>query len=95
MIINIPDLRIIDYSAGFVGSTPDTSPWVDTRLVGDHASLLEPDEWCWADSSYPIKSWLITPSYMMPASNNPNNKSFKFNYYFSSIRVASEHAIGY
>jgi len=91
-IINTPDLRIIDYSVGFIGSTPDATAWKNTRLAKDHESLLEHDEWCWADSGYPIEPWLITP-YTAPASNKPDNKAF--NYYFSSVRVGSEHAIGY
>jgi hypothetical protein len=85
-------LRIIDYSLGFVGSTPDASAWIDTRLAKDPSQLLEPAEWCWADSGYPIEPWLITP-YTMPASAENDNKMF--NYYFSRIRVGSEHAIGY
>jgi hypothetical protein len=85
-------LRIIDYSLGFVGSTPDASAWIDTRLAKHPSQLLEPAEWCWADSGYPIEPWLITP-YMILASSTNNNKMF--NYYFTCIRVGSEYAIGY
>jgi len=85
-------LSIIDYSVGFLGSTPDATAWKDTRLAKDHESLLQHDERCWADSGYPIEQWLITP-YTAPASNEADNKAF--NYYFSSVRVGSEHAIGY
>ncbi|RPA93104.1 hypothetical protein L873DRAFT_1749211 [Choiromyces venosus 120613-1] len=56
--------------------------WRDTQLTKNHESLLEHDEWCWANSGYPIEPWLIT-TYIASASNKPNNKAF--NYYFSSV----------
>ena len=50
----MPNLRIIDFSYGHTGSTHDATAWEGTRIAQEHESLLEDDEWIWADSAYPV-----------------------------------------
>jgi hypothetical protein len=85
-------LKIIDYAVGFVGSRNDASSWKETCLYKDHDKLLEPGEWCWGDSGYLMQEWLVIP-YSHPAKLEDDNGCF--NYRLSSVRIESEHAIGY
>lgn len=91
-IINTPNLKIIDYASGFVGSRHDSHCVHFTRLVQERARLLEPGEWCWGDAGYPLNKWLIIP-YKRPDSERRDNRIF--NTPLSRIRIKSEHAIGY
>lgn len=50
----MPNLRIIDFSYGFPGSTHDARAWEATQLAQEHLTLLDDDEWVWADSAYPV-----------------------------------------
>ncbi|KAJ7166474.1 hypothetical protein C8R43DRAFT_846175, partial [Mycena crocata] len=40
-IVNLPNLRIIDFGYGFKGSTHDSMAWEGTRLAKEHETLLE------------------------------------------------------
>lgn len=91
-IINTPNLRIIDYSSGFVGSSHDARCFAYTKLARQHSQLLAPGEFCWADVAYPLSKWLMIP-YKEPYCNTPENRAF--NTQLSRIRIKSEHAIGY
>lgn len=52
---------VIDYGIGLPGSQHDATAWKKTRLPNEHAQLLAPNEWVWADSAYPIQPWLVAP----------------------------------
>jgi hypothetical protein len=77
---------------GFVGSRNDAASWKETRLYREREKLLESGEWCWGDSGYPLHEWMIIP-YAMPEKLEEDNG--RFNYRLSSVRIESEHAIGY
>ncbi|KAE9392391.1 hypothetical protein BT96DRAFT_830697 [Gymnopus androsaceus JB14] len=53
-IVNLPNLRIIDFGYGHTGSTHDATAWEGTRIATNHEDLLEEGEWIWADSAYPV-----------------------------------------
>ena len=91
-IINTPNLKIIDYASGFVGSRHDTHCFAATRLAQEHDQLLAEDEWVWADVGFPIETWCMIP-YKKPLSEIRENRIFNLN--LSRIRIKSEHAIGY
>ncbi|KAL1937494.1 hypothetical protein VTO73DRAFT_13146 [Trametes versicolor] len=91
-IVSLPNLRIIDVSYGFTGSTHDSTAWDATRVARDHEELLAGKEFIWADSAYPIESWLVAP-YKKPERDLPDNEVF--NNHVSMVRIRSEHAIGY
>jgi hypothetical protein len=54
-VVSLPNLRIIDFTYGFTGSTHDSTAWNETRMAKDRRSLLKDGEWIWADSAYPVK----------------------------------------
>jgi hypothetical protein len=60
-LISTPDLQIIDYGVGLPGSQHDATAWEATRVPQQHTVLLEPDEWVWADSAYPLQKWCQAP----------------------------------
>ncbi|PPR03353.1 hypothetical protein CVT24_012571 [Panaeolus cyanescens] len=91
-IINTPDLRIIDCGYGFTGSTHDASAWEKTWIYAHHEKVFEDNEFIWADSAYPIETWVVAP-YKKPDSDRPDNTFF--NNHVSMIRIRSEHAIGF
>ncbi|KAE9402089.1 hypothetical protein BT96DRAFT_765550, partial [Gymnopus androsaceus JB14] len=60
-IINLPNLRIINFSYGYTGSTHDATAWEQTAFAKDRSVFLEGNEFIWADSAYPIEDWLVAP----------------------------------
>ncbi|TFK59784.1 hypothetical protein BDN72DRAFT_780272 [Pluteus cervinus] len=60
-IINTPSLCIVDYCVGLPGSQHDATAWEETRMFQEHGSLLQDDEWIWADSAYPLRDWCQSP----------------------------------
>lgn len=56
-IVSLPNLRIIDFGYGHVGSTHDSTAWEGTQLAQEHEDLLEDGEWVWADSAYPVRDF--------------------------------------
>ncbi|EJF65499.1 hypothetical protein DICSQDRAFT_50638, partial [Dichomitus squalens LYAD-421 SS1] len=54
-IVSMPNLRIIDVSYGFTGSTHDSTAWEATRLAQDHEEILTGTEFVWGDSAYPVR----------------------------------------
>ena len=54
----MPNLLIIDFSYGHVGSIHDSTAFESTRVAQEHEALLEDGEWVWADSAYPVGSFL-------------------------------------
>ena len=91
-IINTPNLKIIDYASGFVGSHHDTYCFASTRLAQEHGKLLAGGEWVWADVGFPTETWCMIP-YKKPLSDVRENRIFNLN--LSRIRIKSEHAIDY
>jgi len=91
-IISLPNLRIVDFSYGFTGSTHDATAWLETKVVKDHEAIFEPGEFIWADSAYPIQTWVVAP-YKKPLRDRPENQVF--NNHLSILRIRSEHAIGF
>jgi len=55
-IVSLPNLRIVDFSYGHTGSAHDSTAWDETHLAREHATILEGDEFVWADSAYPVDS---------------------------------------
>ncbi|KAF7323210.1 DDE Tnp4 domain-containing protein [Mycena chlorophos] len=91
-VINLPNLQIIDFGYGHVGSAHDAVAWRTTYVAQEHGTIFKPGEWIWGDSAYPISSWLTAP-YKSPLRELPDNE--KFNNHVSILRIRSEHAIGY
>ncbi|CAK5275896.1 unnamed protein product [Mycena citricolor] len=91
-IVNLPNLQIIDFGYGHTGSAHDSHAWQTTRMALEHESLLEEGEWIWADSAYPIDTWITAP-YKKPERDLPDNEVF--NNHVSMLRIRSEHAIGF
>lgn len=54
-VVNLPNLRIIDFSYGRTGSTHDSLAFKDTRVFQQHADLFPDGEWIWADSAYTVR----------------------------------------
>lgn len=63
-IISLPDLRIVDYSYGFTGSTHDSTAFERTKMAQEHEEILEPHEWIWADSAYPVCLYFVLICYI-------------------------------
>jgi DDE superfamily endonuclease len=57
-VISLPNLRIIDFSYGHMGSTHDSTAWEDTQIVQEHEDIIKDGEWIWADSAYPVRTCL-------------------------------------
>ncbi|KZT25916.1 hypothetical protein NEOLEDRAFT_1156052 [Neolentinus lepideus HHB14362 ss-1] len=55
-IVSLPNLQIIDFGYRYTGSTHDSTAWEATRIVQEHESVFEDDEFIWADSAYLIWS---------------------------------------
>jgi len=53
-VINLPNLRIIDFGYGFTGSTHDSTAWEKTCIFQEHETIFMEDEFIWADSAYPV-----------------------------------------
>ena len=54
-IVSLPNLRIVDFGYGHTGSAHDATAWDETHLAREHATILEGDEFVWADSAYPVE----------------------------------------
>ncbi|KJA17757.1 hypothetical protein HYPSUDRAFT_146140 [Hypholoma sublateritium FD-334 SS-4] len=109
-IVSLPNLRIIDFTFGHTGSTHDASAWEATHLVQDHDSLMEENEWIWADSAYPVSNSCYT-AYLTATDTTKQINTWiaapykaperndpdnaLFNNHVSILRIRSEHAIGY
>ncbi|KAF7349600.1 DDE Tnp4 domain-containing protein [Mycena sanguinolenta] len=91
-VVSLPNLRIIDFGYGYTGSTHDSTAWEGTRMAQEHQTLLEEEEFIWADSAYTLEKWMISP-YKKPYSLQPRNE--EFNNHVSMVRIRSEHAIGF
>ncbi|KAF7370022.1 DDE Tnp4 domain-containing protein [Mycena sanguinolenta] len=91
-VVSLPNLRIIDFGYGYTGSTHDSAAFQGTRIAQEHETLLEDDEFIWADSAYTLEKWVISP-YKKPQSLQPGNE--EFNNHVSMVRIRSEHAIGF
>nr|GAT50916.1 predicted protein [Mycena chlorophos] len=91
-LITLPNLRIVDYVIGPVGSMHDSAAFCESHLYQHHDELLLPGEWIWADSAYALTPWCIAP-YKKPAALEPENRTF--NYHVSAVRIRSEHAVGF
>ena len=53
-VVSLPNLKIIDFAYGHTGSVHDSTAWGQTRLAQDHETLMDENEWIWADSAYPV-----------------------------------------
>ena len=101
-IVCPPDGTVVDYTAGHVGSSNDSTVYKATGLFKDQSEdgrheLLEPGEFAWGDSGYPIHEWLIIPfSQSECIGNNTAAHNIRlFDLTLSQIRIRNEHAIGY
>ncbi|KAF9016344.1 hypothetical protein BDZ89DRAFT_961982 [Hymenopellis radicata] len=74
-VVNLPDLRIVDFSLGLPGSQHDATAWMDTRVYKEHEQLFEEGEWIWADSAYPLRDWCQAPykAYDFPSLSQRSN----------------------
>lgn len=54
-IISLPNLWIVDFRYGHTGSAHDSTAWDETHLACEHATILEEDEFVWANSAYPVE----------------------------------------
>lgn len=60
-IISTPDLHIVDYALGLPGSQHDATAWKETWFPHEHHWLLQGNDFVWADSAYPVRSWCQAP----------------------------------
>ena len=89
---NVPsNLRIVDYSHGFTGSTHDAAAFEHTCAAKYPDFLFQGEEFAWADSAYTLNSRTI-PVHQQPASFLPENIFFDCT--VSNLRVRSEHCMG-
>ena len=58
-IVSMPDLQIIDCAFGFTGSTHDATAWEHTQVYKKRDELFSTDEFIWADSVYPVRTFLM------------------------------------
>ena len=105
----MPNLQIIDCAFGFTGSTHDATAWEHTQIYKKHDELLGTGEFVWADSAYPVRTFLmdlwtylniyeqiddwVVAPYKRPEHDHPDNEAF--NKQVSMLRIRSEHAIGF
>jgi hypothetical protein len=92
-VILLHNLHIIDYSLGHTGSAHDSFAFQSTRISVDHQTFLPDNEWIWADSAYPIRTWCVPPFKRQP-NVKLSREQKHFNYCLSTVRVRAEHAIG-
>ncbi|KIJ34417.1 hypothetical protein M422DRAFT_263560 [Sphaerobolus stellatus SS14] len=85
-LISTPNLMIIDYGVGLPGSQYDATAWKETRVPREHDSLLEPDEWIWADTAYPLERWCQAP-YKKPEKYLPGNNTFNYHSSLRGLRI--------
>lgn len=90
--MNLPNLQIVDYGYGYTGSTHDATAWEQTRIFKEHDTVFEGKEFVWGDSAYPIQTWVVCP-FKVPESELADNAVY--NECLSSLRIRSEHAIGF
>ena len=61
-VIILPhNLAIVDYALGQLGSIHDAYAFQGTRIFREHATLLPPSHWTWADTAYPTEKWCVVP----------------------------------
>jgi hypothetical protein len=78
------NLLIVDYALGHSGSVHDAYALRSTHIYQEHDTLLPPDHWVWADSTYPLSTWCITP-FKMPHNGCLTANQRTFNFYLSSV----------
>ena len=99
----------MDYTVGHTGSVHDALAFRATRIFKEHARILAPGEWIWADSAYPAETWCVPP-FRRPAGGEllPDQRTynyhvskvslcstfFRFLTILAQIRIRSEHTIG-
>lgn len=86
----VHNVRIVDYALGHTGSAHNSAAFASTRYYEEHDTLLEPGEWIWADSAYPVTPWCVPP-FKKPSGGQLDQEQRRFNYRLSSIRVRAEH----
>ena len=59
-VVLLPNLKIVDFSYSHTGSAHDSTAWVETHLAREHDTILEENEFVWADSAYPVSLNSIT-----------------------------------
>jgi hypothetical protein len=55
----MPNLQIIDYGYGHVGSTHDATAWESTKFAQEPSFFLDEGEFIWADSAYPVRASIL------------------------------------
>ncbi|KIM77327.1 hypothetical protein PILCRDRAFT_76885 [Piloderma croceum F 1598] len=58
----------------------------------EHDTILEENEFVWADLAYPLETWVVSP-YKKPERDIPKNE--EFNNHLSMVRIHSKHVIGF
>ena len=56
-----PNLMIVDYSVGHMGSVHDSWAFWSTCTYKEQDRIFGPSEWMWADSAYPSETWSVSP----------------------------------
>ncbi|KAE8180044.1 hypothetical protein CF335_g9381, partial [Tilletia laevis] len=93
LVTMVHTLRIISYVVGHRGASSDSRAWSCSSIVEGPAKNLGAGEWIWADLGYPYAPYLVSPYQHMAATKSVDFR--RFNYYLSSIRIRSEHAMAY
>lgn len=61
-IVSHPNLRIIDYGYGFMGSTHDSTAWEETHIFLEHTEIFDKGEFIWGDSAYLVRTFYFIVS---------------------------------
>ncbi|KIK80652.1 hypothetical protein PAXRUDRAFT_158096, partial [Paxillus rubicundulus Ve08.2h10] len=72
------NLMIVDYALGQPGSMHDAHAFQGMQIAQDHATLLPPGHWTWADTAYPTERWCVVP-FKKPRGGNLNHKQNTYN----------------
>ncbi|KAE8239470.1 hypothetical protein A4X13_0g8187 [Tilletia indica] len=86
-------LRIIDFVAGYKGSTQDSRAFAASDVVKNSGLYLDQGDFIWIDGGYGFSEFTCGPYDHIVASKSSEFR--KYNYHVSNVRVRSEHAFGY
>ncbi|KAE8184648.1 hypothetical protein CF328_g7798 [Tilletia controversa] len=86
-------LRIIDFVAGYKGSTQDSRAFAASDIVKRPRRYMDEGEFVWTDSGYGLSEFTCGPYDHVVAAKSGDFR--RFNYAVSNVRVRSEHAFGY
>ncbi|KIK33750.1 hypothetical protein CY34DRAFT_99074, partial [Suillus luteus UH-Slu-Lm8-n1] len=83
-VITPRNLLIANYSLGSPGSPHSAYTFKSTCVYQEHNTFLPKDHWIWADSTYPLEKWCITP-FKKPHNGRLTRDQKSFNVILSKV----------